>query len=81
MTAWVVSLNSNFEAFKDRRVRQAHELCIDRHGGLPKLAKITFVAPRPSGFLLYDTKFALPDDELYSLVGYGKDADANRAES
>jgi peptide/nickel transport system substrate-binding protein len=80
MTAWVVSLNSEFEAFKDRRVRQAMNLCIDRHGGLPKLAKITFVAPRPSGFLLYDTKFALPDEELFSLVGYGSDAEANRAE-
>ena len=40
MTAWVVSLNSGFEAFKDKRVRQAMNLCIDRHGGLPKLAKL-----------------------------------------
>ena len=81
MTLWVVSLNSETEAFKDKRVRQALNLCIDRHGCLPKLAKITFTAPRPSGYLLYDTKYALPDDELYQLVGFGKDAEANRAKA
>ena len=31
------------------------------------------------GFCYTIQNIALPDDELYSLVGYGKDAEANRA--
>jgi peptide/nickel transport system substrate-binding protein len=78
MTAWVVSLNSKTKAFQNKNVRQALNMCIDRHAGLKKLAKITFVAPRPSGFLLYDTAYALPDEELYKIPGFTKDIDASR---
>jgi len=78
MTAWVVTLNSKTKAFQNKNVRQALNMCIDRHAGLKKLAKITFTAPRPSGFLLYDTAYALPDAELYKIPGFTKDIDASR---
>ena len=78
MTLWVVSLNSKTKAFADKRVRQAINMCIDRHAGLKKLAKITFTAPRPSGYLLYDTFYALPDEELYKIPGFQKDIAASR---
>ena len=78
MTLWVVSLNSKTEAFKNKKVRQAINMCIDRHAGLKKLAKITFTAPRPSGYLLYNSTYALPDEELYKIPGFTKDIDASR---
>ena len=78
MTLWVVSLNSKTKAFQNKKVRQAINMCIDRHTGLKKLAKITFTAPRPSGYLLYDTFYALPDEELYKIPGFQKDIAASR---
>ena len=81
MTLWVVSLNSKTKAFQNKKVRQAINMCIDRHTGLKKLAKITFTAPRPSGYLLYDTFYALPDEELYKIPGFQKDIAASRKKS
>lgn len=78
MTLWQVSLNSKTKAFQNQKVRQALNMCIDRHEGLKKLAKITFVANRPSGFILYGTDFALPDEELFKIPGFTKDIDASR---
>ncbi len=78
MTAWVVSLNSKTKAFQNQKVRQALNMCIDRHAGLKTLAKITFVAPRPSGFLLYGTEYALPDEELFQIPGFTKDIASSR---
>ncbi|MDA0763471.1 MAG: ABC transporter substrate-binding protein [Proteobacteria bacterium] len=81
MTLWVVSLNSKTKAFQNPKVRQALNMCIDRHAGLKTLAKITFVAPRPSGYLLYGTEYALPDEELYKIPGFTKDIASSRKEA
>ena len=81
MTLWVVSLNSESEPFKDVRVRQALNLCIDRHGGLPKLAKITFTAPRPSGICCTIQNMLFQMMNYISWLDSGKDAEANRAKA
>ena len=78
MTLWVLSLNLKLKLSQNKKVRQAINMCIDRHTGLKKLAKITFTAPRPSGYLLYDTFYALPDEELYKIPGFQKDIAASK---
>ncbi len=77
MTQWVVSLNANFEPFKDKRVRQAMTLCIDRHKGLENLGKVTFTGRRSSP-LLYTSSWAFTDAELDQLIGFSPDIKASR---
>lgn len=80
MTQWVVTLNSKFKPFQDKRVRQALNLCIDRHKGLENLAKITFTGRRSSP-ILFGTTYAPSDEELDKMLGFEPDIKANRAKA
>ena len=80
MTQWVVSLNTKFKPFQDKRVRQALTLCIDRHKGYSNLSRITFTGRR-SAPVLFGTKYAMPDSMLDTMPGFGPDIKANRAKA
>ena len=77
MTQWTVTLNTKFEAFKDQRVRQALNMCIDRYAGLDALSKITFTGSA-SSMVLAGSKWAMPDEELKKLPGFRPDIKAER---
>jgi peptide/nickel transport system substrate-binding protein len=77
MTQWGVTLNAKFKPFQDKRVRQALNLCIDRHKVLESLGKITFTGRRSSP-ILFGTKYAPSDAELDKMLGYGPDIKKNR---
>src|SRR3546814_9540417 len=78
LTEMMVTLNSKFEPFKDKRVRHALTLCVDRRQGLENLSKITILSPFPSGHLLATTQWAMPDEELEKIPGFGRDIAASR---
>ncbi len=80
MTQWLVTLNTNFKPFQDRRVRQALTLCIDRHKGFENLSKITFTGRR-SAPILFGTKYAMPDNVLDTMIGFSPDIKASRAKA
>jgi peptide/nickel transport system substrate-binding protein len=80
MTQWGVTLNSKFKPFQDKRVRQALNLCIDRHKGLESLGKITFTGRRSSP-VLFGTKYAPSDEELDKMLGFSADIKASRAKA
>mgnify|MGYP003626398831 CR=1 FL=1 len=77
MTQWSVTLNTKFEPFKDQRVRQALNMCIDRHAGLDALSKITFTAGA-SSMVLAGSKYAMDPAELATLPGFRPDIKAER---
>lgn len=79
LSEMMITLNANFEPFKDQRVRHALTLCIDRYNGIPNLAKITWTAPEVSGHLLPGSQWALSPKELETIPGFGRDIAANRA--
>jgi peptide/nickel transport system substrate-binding protein len=80
MTQWVVSLNSSFKPFQDKRVRQALNLCIDRHKGYDNLSKITFTGRRSSP-ILFGSTYAPSDAELDKMIGFSPDIKASRAKA
>jgi peptide/nickel transport system substrate-binding protein len=80
MTQWVVTLNTKFKPFQDKRVRQALNLCIDRHSGLENLAKITFTGRRSSP-ILFGSKYAPSDEQLDTMLGFDRDIKASRAKA
>src|SRR3546814_6070176 len=74
----MVTLNSKFGPVKDKRVRHALTRCVDRRQGLENLSKITILSPFPSGHLLATTQWAMPDEELEKIPGFGRDIAASR---
>ena len=80
LSVWMVTLNSRLEKFKDKRVRQALTLCLDRHAGLDALSKIT-VTTRRTGYMLFGTQFAQDDSELDKAVGFWPDIKKSRAKA
>lgn len=81
LSEMMVTLNGRFEAFQDKRVRQALSLCVDRHAGLESLSKITILSSFPSGHVLAGTEFALPKEELEKIPGFWPDINASRAKA
>lgn len=77
LTQWSVTLNTKFEPFKDQRVRQALNMCIDRYAGLDALSKITFTGGA-SSMVLRGSEYAMSDDELKKLPGFRPDIKAER---
>ena len=80
VSALIVIFNTKRKPFDDHNVRQALSLAIDRWTAGEALGKISAIkyvggATRP-GF-----DMALPESELVKLPGYGKDANAARAEA
>lgn len=76
LTEIMLSLNTEFEPFQDKRVRQALSMCIDRHKGLENMNKITIISGFPSGHMLATSEWALPEDELNQMPGFGPDGAA-----
>lgn len=75
-----VSLNHNFEPFKDARVRKALTLAIDRWGGSQYLSQIAIM--RTVGGILYPQHpYARSKEELEKMPGYWPDIEASRAEA
>lgn len=81
LSEMMVTLNGRFEPFQDKRVRQALNLCIDRKAGLESLSKITILSSFASGHVLKGTEYALSDEELAAIPGFGSDVAANRAKA
>ena len=80
LSVWMVTLNSRLEKFKDKRVRQALTLCLDRHAGLDALSKVT-VTTRRTGYMLFGTEFAQDDSELDKQIGFWPDIKQSRAKA
>ena len=78
MTLFLVSLNSESEAFQDKRVRQAVQMCLDRNNGLKQLAKITFTSETPAGLTLPGSPYAMAAEDLATVTGYRTDGDAEK---
>ena len=72
----MLSLNTKFEPFQDKRVRQALTMCIDRYKGLENMNKITIISKFPTGHLIATSEWALPEAELQKLPGFNPDGAA-----
>ena len=81
LTEMMLSLNTKFEPFKDKRVRHALTMCIDRYQGLEKMGKITIISSFPSGHLLATSQWALPEAELQKLPGFNPDGAAAKKQA
>ncbi len=75
-----VVFNMKRKPFEDVRVRQALSLAIDRWGGGEALGKIS-QHRFPGGISRPGSASALPVEELVKIPGFGRDADAARAEA
>ena len=80
LTQWRVSLNADFEPFKDQRVRQALTMCIDRWNGLDALSKITFTGGA-SSWSLAGSQWAMSEEELKQQVGFRPNIEEERAKA
>jgi peptide/nickel transport system substrate-binding protein len=80
VTYWGVAPNLNREPAKDDRVRKALTLAIDRYEMAKSIYPLTGLN-KVGGLLRPGTPWALGPEELATLPGYGKDAEANRAEA
>ena len=77
LSQWTVTLNTKFKPFEDQRVRQALNMCIDRHAGLDALSKITFTGGA-SSMNLVGSMWAMDPAELAKLPGFRPDINAER---
>ena len=75
-----VSLNHNFPAFKDPRVRRALTLAIDRWGGSEYLSQIA-IMKTVGGIIFPDHPWARSKEELEKLPGYWPDIEKSREEA
>lgn len=77
MVITTLIMNLKASPFSDIKVRKAIALSLDRS----KLKGITIEEARVGGFLVPGGKWALPEDELMKLPGYGANKEADRAEA
>lgn len=77
LLVWTLYTNAmNVEAFKDQRVRLAISLALDREG---LIAALTEGRSRLSGWMHPDGAWALPEERVRSVPGFGGDKAADIA--
>jgi peptide/nickel transport system substrate-binding protein len=72
--------NTESAPFNNLKVRQALSMAIDRWTASSALSKVTIVKP-VGGPLLPGSPFALTEDQLSALPGFGRDIEKARAEA
>lgn len=77
MVITTLIMNLKAPPFNDIRVRKAIALSLDRS----KLKGVTIEEARVGGFFVPGGKWALPDDEVTKLPGFGTNKEADRAEA
>lgn len=76
----VVSMNTEKKPFNDPKFRRALTLALDRWEGSKALSQIAFVK-EVGAVMRPGSPFAMPEQELTKLAGFGKDAAAAKAEA
>ena len=79
-TSLLLTFNVKKKPFDDIRVRQALNMAVDRWAGSVPLSKISMLK-FPGGFTRTGSEWALPEDELVKIPGYGKDGAKAREEA
>ena len=80
MTHWGVAINVDKKPFDDERVRKALSLALNRYDMAKTLAPLSGLETT-GGLLHPDTEWSLSPEELQTLPGLGKDAEANLQEA
>lgn len=76
----LIVVNTRRPPFDDARVRRALTLAIDRWTASRALSQVALVGP-VGGVMRPGSPWAIPEDELSQLAGFGRDIDAARAEA
>ena len=79
-TSVLLTFNTKRKPFDDVRVRQALTMAVDRRAGAVPLSKISMLK-FVGGLTRPGSEWALPDDELNKLPGYGTDIAKSREEA
>ncbi len=79
-TSLLLTFNTKKKPFDDIRVRQALNLAVDRWAGSTPLSKISMLK-FVGGFTRTGSEWALPEEDLVKIPGYGKDATKAREEA
>ena len=79
-TSLLLTFNVKKKPFDDIRVRQALNMAVDRWAGSVPLSKISMLK-FPGGLTRTGSEWALPEDELVKIPGYGKDGAKAREEA
>ena len=77
---WGIAINNRVKPFNDVRVRKALTLGIDRYTAGKVLYPLTGLK-NVGGLIRPDSEWGMPEAELQTLPGFGKDIEKSRAEA